>query len=61
MLKALYDYAVQNGLTLPPGFVNKKLRAYILLSASGDYLGIETAEDTLPCPDVGSLANGKDK
>ncbi|MBS7316333.1 MAG: type I-C CRISPR-associated protein Cas8c/Csd1 [Clostridiaceae bacterium] len=61
MLKALYDYAVQNGLTLPPGFVNKKIRAYILLSASGDYLGIESGEDTLPCPDVGSLANGKDK
>lgn len=61
MLKALYDYAVQNGLTLPPGFVNKIIRAYILLSASGEYLGIEISEDTLPCPDVGSLANGKDK
>ena len=41
MLKALYDYGVRNGLALPPGFVNKQIRAYIRLTADGDYLGLE--------------------
>lgn len=62
MLKALYDYGVRNGLALPPGFVNKQIRAYICLTASGDYLGLEQCEDELlPCPDIGSLANSPDK
>lgn len=62
MLKALYDYGVRNGLALPPGFVNKAIRAYILLSASGEYLGMEQRDnEVLPCPDIGSLANGPDK
>ena len=59
MLKALYDYGVRNGLTLPPGFVKKQIRAYISLTAGGDFLGIEQCTDELlPCPDIGSLANG---
>lgn len=62
MLKALYDYGVRNGLALPPGFVNKPIRAYIRLTASGDYLGLEQCEnESLPCPDIGSLANSPDK
>lgn len=62
MLKALYDYAVKNDLVLPPGFVNKPIRAYILLAEDGHYLGIEQCEDeVLPCPDIGSMANSKDK
>ena len=62
MLKALYDYAVKNDLALPPGFVNKPIRAYILLAEDGHYLGIEQCEDeVLPCPDIGSMANSKDK
>ena len=62
MLKALYDYGVRNGLTLPPGFVKKQIRAYISLTASGDFLGIEQCTDELlPCPDIGSLANSPDK
>lgn len=62
MLKALYDYGVRNGLALPPGFVNKQIRAYICLTSSGDYLGLEQCEnEILPCPDIGSLANGPDK
>lgn len=62
MLKALYDYAVKNDLALPPGFVNKSIRAYILLAEDGHYLGIEQCEDeVLPCPDIGSMANSKDK
>lgn len=62
MLKALYEYGIRNGLALPPGFVNKTIRAYLLLSASGEFLGIEQCEnETLPCPDIGSLANSADK
>ena len=62
MLKALYDYAVRNDLALPPGFVNKPIRAYIQLAADGGYLGIEKCEDeVLPCPDIGSMANSKEK
>ena len=29
MLKALYDYARQNDLVLPAGFVQKTVKAYI--------------------------------
>ena len=62
MLKALYDYGIRRRLALPPGFVEKNVKAYISLSDSGDpvsvYLG---GEEPVPCPDIGSLANGKDK
>lgn len=62
MLKALYDYAVRNDLALPPGFVNKPIRAYIQLAADGGYLGVEKCEnEVLPCPDLGSLAQGGSK
>lgn len=62
MLKALYDYGVQNGLAIPPGFMRKPIRGYILLSATGDYLGIQQCKDENQiCPDIGSLANGPDK
>ncbi len=60
MLRALYNYALQNDLILPTGFVQKTVKAYIWLSAEGDFL--EAAEgETIPCPDIGSLANGPDK
>lgn len=62
MLKALYDYAIRNKLALPPGFVNKTVKAYILLSAEGNFIGIEPGGTVeVPAPDIGSLANGKDK
>ena len=62
MLKALYDYGMRSGLAIPPGFASKPIRAYILLSKSGDYLGIERCDDeSQVCPDIGSLANSVDK
>lgn len=62
MLRALYDYGIQNGLAIPPGFMRKPIRAYILLSVSGDYLGIQLCEnESRDCPDIGSLANSPDK
>lgn len=62
MLKALYDYAMREELTLPAGYVNKTIRAYIVLAADGEYIGLEEGGLlAVPAPDIGSLANGKDK
>ena len=63
MLKSLYDYAVRNGLTLPPGYVKKTVKAYIaLLSDHEDFVTIIPGNDKeIPAPDIGSLANGTDK
>ena len=59
MLKALYDYGVRRQLALPPGFAGKTIKAYISLSESDDrvsvYLG---GNEPVPCPAIGSLANG---
>lgn len=62
MLKALYDYGVRKKLTLPAGYVNKTVKAYVLLYEDGTFQDIELADKTaVPAPDIGSLANGKDK
>ena len=63
MLKALYDYGIRNHLAVPPGFLKKNIRAYICLSESGKFLGIEQCgkEEVQICPDIGSLANSPDK
>ena len=62
MLKALYDYAMKNSLVLPPGYSNKTIKAYVSLSKKGEFLGIILGDDTpVLCPDIGSLANGKEK
>lgn len=62
MLKALYDYAMKNNLVLPPGYSNKTIKAYVSLSQKGEFLGIILGDDTpVLCPDIGSLANGKEK
>jgi CRISPR-associated protein Csd1 len=62
MLKSLYDYAVRHQLTLPPGFVKKPVKAYIVLNAAGKFLGLEPiVGSAIPCPDIGSMANSTDK
>jgi len=62
MLRALYDYGVRRQLALPPGFAKKNVKAYISLSGSDDRISIYLGGDEpVPCPDIGSLANGKDK
>lgn len=62
MLRALYDYGIRNGLAIPPGFAKKPIRAYIVLSENGTYVGIEKCEnENLICPDIGSAAQGPDK
>lgn len=63
MLKALYDYAESHRLVPPPGYVEKPVKAYVSLSESDvDFAEIEMGgEENVRCPDIGSLANGKDK
>ena len=62
MLKALYDYGVQNGLVNVPGFAEKAIYAYIVLSKNGDFIRIESCQnEKRKCPDIGSLAKGTDK
>lgn len=61
MLKALYDYAVQDQLILPAGYVKKNIRAYVSLAADGRFLGIIPSVEKVPCPDIGSMANSTDK
>ena len=66
MLKALYDYALRRDLALPPGYVNKSVKAYISLSsADPNYVELHVEDNgtknsvEIPCPDIGSAANGK--
>lgn len=63
MLKALYDYALKHHLTLPPGYVNKTVKAWVWVKSNDPSFVTILAGDASPvsCPDVGSLANSKDK
>lgn len=62
MLKALYDYGIRRQLALPPGFIEKTVKAYISLSEHDDCVSIYLGDDEqLPCPDMGSLAQSRDK
>lgn len=62
MLKELYDYALENDLILPAGFVKKQVHAYVLLAKDGKFLGIMPGQDEkVPCPDIGSMAHSRDK
>ncbi len=62
MLRALYDYGIRRQLALPPGFVEKTVKAYVSLSENDEHVSIYLGGDEpVPCPDIGSLANGKDK
>lgn len=61
MLTELYQYALENGLSARPGFKPKRVKAYVLLSAAGDFLAIQPLEKTAPAvyaPDIGAAANG---
>lgn len=62
MLKELYDYALENDLILPAGFIKKKVHAYVLLAKDGKFLGIMPGqEEKVPCPDIGSMTHSRDK
>ena len=61
MLTELYRYALDKGLAAQPGFKPKRVKAYVLLSASGEFLGIHTREKDAPAvyaPDIGAAAHG---
>ena len=62
MLKALYDYARRMNLTLPAGYAEKAIKAFVCLTGDGRFAGVRMDEENLfRCPDIGSLANGTDK
>lgn len=62
MLKALYDYARRMNLTLPAGYAEKTIKAFLCLTGDGRFAGVRIDEGTVfRCPDIGSLANGTDK
>ncbi len=61
MLQELAAYAREHGLAARAGFKPKKLKAYVLLSADGRFLGIQVRDKAAPdvyAPDIGSAANG---
>lgn len=62
MLNALYQYAVEQQLALPVGFVLKTVKAFLCLTADGRFLGLELSDDrAYAAPDIGSLANGTNR
>ena len=62
MLRALYDYGMRRQLALPPGFAEKTVKAYVSLSENDGRVSIYLGGGgPVPCPDIGSLVNGKDK
>ena len=62
MLNELYRHAVQSGLAALPGYKEKYVKAYIRLTAAGEFAGIDDGgSEKVPCPDIGSTANGTDK
>lgn len=61
MLTELYQYALKKNLAARPGFKPKRVKAYLCLSAKGEFLGVEIREKSAPevyAPDVGAAANG---
>ena len=62
MLKSLYDYARRMNLTLPAGYAEKTIKAFLCLTGDGRFAGVRMDEENVfRCPDIGSLANGTDK
>jgi len=61
MLNELYNYAIKTRISSPPGYKAKKVKAYVVLSGQGDFLGIVSGnEEEVLLPDIGSAAQGKD-
>ena len=49
-------------LTLPAGYAEKAIKAFVCLTGDGRFAGVRMDEENLfRCPDIGSLANGTDK
>ena len=60
MLTELYRYALDKGLAAQPGFKPKRVKAYVLLSASGEFWEFTPGKDApaVYAPDIGAAANG---
>ncbi len=60
MLKALYDYAIAHDLSLPDGYAQKKVAAYVAFSSvNPDFVDVYLSSgETVVCPDLGNLSKG---
>lgn len=61
MLTELYEYALRKNLAARPGFKPKRVKAYVELSGTGEFLGVSVREKGAPsvyAPDIGAAANG---
>jgi len=61
MLTELYQYAMDKKLSARPGFKQKSLKAYVVLSSQGEFLDIlvrEKGAQPVYAPDIGAAANG---
>ena len=47
MLKALYDYARRMNLTLPAGYAEKAIKAFVCLTGDGRFAGVRMDEENL--------------
>ena len=59
MLKALYDYARRMNLTLPAGYAEKTIKAFLCLTRDGHFVGVRIdGVNPFIYPDMGSLKQG---
>ena len=61
MLTELYEYALRKNLAARPGFKPKRVKAYVELGRTGEFLGVSVREKSAPsvyAPDIGAAANG---
>lgn len=61
MLAELYNYAIDNNLSVQSGFKEKNVKYYISIGINGEVLDFVKADKKPLCPDLGSLANGTTK
>ena len=62
MLNELYKYSIDNGISSRAGFKKKSIKAYILLSDTGEFIGFDPGSpEKVMCPDIGSAALGPTK
>ncbi len=62
MLNDLYRYAIKNDLAFKPGFSQKNVKAYIVVSNDAEFISIEPVlKGKIMCPDIGAAALGTKK
>lgn len=58
----MYKYSIDNGISSKSGFKKKSIKAYILLSETGKFIGFDPgSSEKVMCPNIGSAAQGPTK